>query len=210
MTQNQLKSVKNIIFDLGGVIINIDPLNILKDMPPEREKRFRQAFRTLMNQGIFDNFEIGKISETEFREAVCKEIGETLSADAFDRLWNRLLLDYPAKNIEILRRLKTGHRLFLLSNTNSIHYRAYAPRLKRTHGVSFSDLFEKVWLSHELGLRKPDEKIYKHVLENARLIPEETIFTDDTKENLAAAENLGMKTLHTERNSGLHKVFNAL
>ena len=208
MNTNHLQSVKNIIFDLGGVIINIEPLNILKDMEPEREQRFRSGFKRLSEQAVFDNFEIGQLSEKEFRQKVCREIKEDLSDNEFDRIWNRLLLDYPAKNIQIIQALKKSHRLFLLSNTNSIHYRAYAPQLEKTHGVSFSDLFEKVWLSHELGCRKPDEKIYNHVLEDANIKAEETLFTDDTLSNLEAAEKLDIKTLHVERNSGLHTVFN--
>jgi len=208
MNTNHLQSVKNIIFDLGGVIINIEPLNILKDMEPEREQRFRSGFKRLSEQAVFDNFEIGQLSEKEFRQKVCREIEEDLSDNEFDRIWNRLLLDYPAKNIQIIQTLKKSHRLFLLSNTNSIHYRAYAPQLEKTHGVSFSDLFEKVWLSHELGCRKPDEKIYKHVLEDANIKAEETLFADDTLSNLQAAEKLHIKTLHVERNSGLHTVFN--
>jgi glucose-1-phosphatase len=208
MNTNHLQSVKNIIFDLGGVIINIEPLNILKDMEPEREQRFRSGFKRLSEQAVFDNFEIGQLSEKEFRQKVCREIKEDLSDNEFDRIWNRLLLDYPAKNIQIIQALKKSHRLFLLSNTNSIHYRAYAPQLEKTHGVSFSDLFEKVWLSHELGCRKPDEKIYNHVLEDANIKAEETLFADDTLSNLQAAEKLHIKTLHVERNSGLHTVFN--
>lgn len=199
--------IKNIIFDLGGVILNIRPERITEDMPQKRIRRFHTVFKTLYARGLFDDFEKGLLSPNAFRSAVKKEINEPLSDAEFDSLWNRLLLDYPPQNIEILMALAKNRRIFLLSNTNIIHARSYMPQFKKEFGIDFQELFETVWLSYEIGLRKPDPSIFKYAWREAKLQPEETLFIDDSQENTAAAQALCIKSICMTRNAGLQSLF---
>jgi putative hydrolase of the HAD superfamily len=198
----------NIIFDLGGVIIDIEPEKIREGLADRHLRQLESAMPKLHKNRTFEDFETGRLSPDKFRESIRKAFREDLPDRHIDAAWNLLLLNFPGENIAVLKALQKTHRLFLLSNTNIIHYQAYAPQLVTEHGLSFKDIFEKEYYSFDLGMRKPDTKIFEHVLEDSRLKPEKTLFVDDTKENIEAAESLGIKGVHIERNSGLKKLFN--
>jgi len=103
-----------------------------------------------------------------------------------------LLLDFPAERIELLRRLRKKYRLFLLSNTNGIHYRKFQQQLFVQTGHYLEDLFEKTYYSHTIGLSKPDAAAFRLVIEENKLDPAETIFIDDTEANMSGAKETGL------------------
>ncbi|MDZ4668171.1 MAG: HAD family phosphatase [bacterium] len=181
-------AIKNLLFDLGAVVLNLD-----------QEKTLR-AFIKLgadldemnMQGNLFTDFEIGKISAELFVQTLHTQIKGNASKEDIVHAWNSMLLDFPPARVEMLRQLKKKYRLFLLSNTNSIHIDA----LYEEHGKEiFEELFEKIYLSHEIGHRKPNVDCYHYALNDAQLKGSETLFIDDNKGNLKGAEKAGINTL---------------
>lgn len=185
-----MQNIKNIIFDLGGVILNIDF--------KKTEEAFLQLglddFSTHISQfhvtDFFLLYETGKIDDDEFVTGVMNLTKKSVERHRVIEAWNALLLDFPPDRIELLKKLKKKFRLFLLSNTNSIHLKEFNQRLYNEYGVYLENLFEKTYYSHAVKLRKPDSAIYKKVLSENRLIAEETLFVDDTISNFPEAEKL--------------------
>jgi len=199
-----LAQFDTIIFDLGGVILDIDP------------ERTRKAFLKLVSKEELDevfankilvDFEKGLITQTEFRRGIEKIISVNIDGAIFNRAFNAMLIDYVPKRIERIQLLRKSHQLFMLSNTNEIHHSFFSNKLKKEYGVSFSDLFQHVYLSHKMGLIKPDLEIYKRVLIEQKLNPEKTLFIEDTKENADAAKKVGIETLVIPRNGNFYDYF---
>ncbi|NLA25181.1 MAG: HAD family phosphatase [Bacteroidales bacterium] len=194
--------IKNIVFDLGNVILNIDASLSVLEFEKLQLKNFDELY-TLSNQvGLFDQLEKGEIEPEEFYAKI-REISK-LDLKDFEIInaWNALILDFPKENIELLKSLKSKYRTFILSNTNYIHYKYYTEQLQTNFNINgLEDLVEKAYFSHELGYRKPDEIIYKFVENHANIKPEETLFIDDNAENCLSAEKLSWKTILYTGNS---------
>jgi putative hydrolase of the HAD superfamily len=123
-----------------------------------------------------------------------------LSDEAIDTAWNSLLLDLPPERVALLQKLSESYRIFLLSNTSSIHITQVNKILEASTGIERLDhLFETVFLSYEMGLMKPDAQIYLNVLEQAGLQAEETLFLDDNLDNINGASKLGIDTIHVQK-----------
>ena len=188
------KKIKNIIFDFGGVILNIDyqlTINAFKKLGVEN---FAELYSQASQTNIFDLLETGKISPQEFRDGLRNLIGINLSDGTFDAAWNEILLDIPIARIELLVKLKSEYNIYLLSNTNAIHYDVYINEIIKAGYSSFDDIFHKAYFSHNVGMRKPHKDIYEYVLKEENLLPEETLFIDDSIQNLKPAEELGIQT----------------
>ena len=189
--------IKNIIFDFGGVIIN---LNIALTTHAFAKLGFPDVFKRCVELGensYFDRFEIGHISDDEFHAHFCGDFGIKVDRGAFLDAWNAMLLDIPMARLEFLKKLKERYRTFLLSNTNEIHIAAFHQYIDANFGLpDLTPLFEKVYYSSRMGLRKPDGAIYRKVCEDSGLDPHETIFIDDTKPNIDSAKLEGLQVLH--------------
>ncbi len=191
------KKIKNIIFDLGGVIINIDyhlTINAFKALG-------LQNFDTIFNQakqiGVFDLLDKGLISPQEFRNEVRRITSSNLTDEQIDKAWNAMLLDFPPSRLELLGRVKSGYKTFLLSNTNAIHFEAYNQILHRTFGVeNLSVFFDREYYSHLIHMRKPDADAFELILNENNLKPEETLFIDDTLQHVEGAKKLGILAHH--------------
>ena len=194
-----LNGIKNIIFDLGGVILDIDYNLTVKAFEKLGIPNFKAQYSKMSQSNLFDNIETGKISPEEFRNLI-REVAEKDVTDAeIDHAWNALILHLPQYRIEILKKLQDNYRLFLLSNTNKIHYDDYSEVIKRENGIEgLERLFEKTYLSHEMGLRKPNPEIFNVVLNENNLVAEETLFIDDSPQHIASAKTLGIVTYHLE------------
>ena len=195
------EKIKNIIFDLGDVILNIDvPLASLSFA--ELSGREQAEILTLFKEkDIFRQFETGHLTEAGFRDYVRELlVFPDWTDDMIDTAWNSLLLDLPPERIQLLKDLRKNYRLFLLSNTSSIHITKVNQILEAATGIKrLDDLFEKVFVSYEMGLMKPDPRIYSDLLEQAGLVAEETLFLDDNLDNIKGAQTLGIDTIHVQK-----------
>lgn len=192
-----LKNIKNIIFDYGNVIFTID---FEKSQQAFTELGIKDAASIFAHSGqnpLFDQLDKGLISASEFRQGVRELSGITSLTDAqIDKAWNALLVGVPKGNHEVLLRLKNKYRTFLLSNNNEIHYASILEHLKNEYHVDDNSIFfEKDYYSHLMGMRKPNKDIFERVLEEQGLLPEETLFIDDSPQHLETAKALGMHTI---------------
>lgn len=191
-----MENIRNIIFDLGGVLYNIDQRLSLEAM---KNLGLKDLDRFLLEAGreqVFERFDRGEISPIDFRQKLRKLSGLDVPDEQIDAAWNAMLLDFPEYRIDLLEGLRGHYRLFLLSNTNAIHYPHYQRYMQQTFGVDGLDhLFEKTYLSHQLGMRKPDAEVYIHILKENELLPEETLFIDDTLEHVLGARKVGLKAV---------------
>ena len=193
--------IKNIIFDLGDVILNIDVPIASKSFADLSGREQSEILTIFKESEIFRQFETGLMDEPTFRNYVREILNfPDLSDEAIDTAWNSLLLDLPPERVELLKGLATQYRLFLLSNTSSIHITQVNKILEASTGVAkLDDLFEIVFLSYEMGLMKPDTRIYQEVLDKAGLNAEETLFLDDNADNIRGAAQLGIETIHVQK-----------
>lgn len=200
-----LKQIDTIIFDFGGVILDIEPERTIDAFTSLVGK---DALDKVIESGLLQKIETGRIQPGPFIIELKKMVGKEFSDTEFFNAWNAILLNYHPKRIEVIKKLAKSHQLFLLSNTNQIHFNHFSQKLYNEYHLTFNDLFKKAYVSHEMGKIKPDQAIYNQVIEEQALIPERTLFIEDTPENALAAEELGIKTLVIPRNGMFYEYFN--
>jgi putative hydrolase of the HAD superfamily len=191
-----MQDIKNIIFDLGGVILNIDIKRTEVALKELGIDNFFDHMSQFQVTSFFREYEMGKIDDAAFIRSIRSLSGKELPDEAAVNAWNALLLDFPQERIDLLKKLKERYRIFLLSNTNAIHYRQFQQKLYLQTGSYLEDLFERTYYSHAVKLRKPDVAIYQLVINENKLDPAETLFVDDTEGNMAGAKEAGLQTLH--------------
>ena len=189
---NNLEPIKNIIFDLGGVILNIDYHLTVEAFEKLGVPNFETIFSQFNQSNLSDEFEIGKITEEEFYKSLVELSGIDFSFLQFKRAWNAMLLDLPNSRIQLLKKLSKKYRLFLFSNTNETHYNSFIIRA----GDDFDVIFEKTYYSHQFGRRKPDGDSFSALLKENDLQPEETLFVDDSIQHIESARKIGIRTFH--------------
>lgn len=205
-----LQKINNIIFDLGGVIIDIDPMRSFDALKKLAKQEQADKFSEI--SALFLDFETGAMDNATFYRQI-RELAEqeALEDEIIAEAWNAMLLDIPADRLEVLRKLKKKYRLFVLSNTNDIHVTAFNKIVKSVCGEEdLACFFDKVYFSHDLKMRKPDAEIYAFVLNDNQLIPEETLFIDDRPENIEAAKALGIQTFQATKEKGIVAFFESL
>lgn len=187
--------IKNIIFDLGGVVITIDQEQAIRRFEELGLKDAAKQLDPYTQQGIFGDLEAGKISAEEFRSAFSKMIGRKVSYKECQYGWQGYAKDVPVRNLKALKNLKEeGYRIILLSNTNSYMMDWAESPAFDGEGHPLSYYFDAEYKSFECKLMKPDEAFFRHVLMSERIFPEETLFVDDGPRNVAAASQLGIRT----------------
>ena len=206
-----MKGVRHIIFDLGGVILNIDYQLTEQAFIDAGITNFRQLYSQLQQTPIFDEFEMGKISTQDFVTALQRLSSVPLSDQQVINAWNAMLLDFPVRRLQILNQLHIYHDLFLLSNTNEIHEQAFNKILFQARGMpNIGVFFDKVYLSHRVGLRKPMKEIFELVLNENSLQPEHTLFIDDSPQHIEGAKALGIQTIYLQKGMTMeHDIFKA-
>jgi FMN phosphatase YigB (HAD superfamily) len=191
-----MRGIKNIIFDLGGVIINLDNQRTEDAFVALGAKNFREYFGHGFAASFFKEYEIGRINDRQFIDSVRQLIGLSTSDQAIIDSWNALLLDFPAERIQLLKELRKTYRLFLFSNTNALHLAALQQIWHASFGEgSLDQYFEKTYYSHLMGMRKPDQESFEFILKENELNGQETLFVDDAIVNVEGAEKAGLKGL---------------
>ena len=191
-----MQNIKAIIFDLGGVILNIDYNKTSKAFTNLGVKNFDEMYSQKNANPLFHDLEEGKINEEEFYNAFKRSTQLKLSDQQIKTAWNAILLRYREEALQTLATIKNKYRLYLLSNTNSIHHKEFNKIFEDQIGSgSLNDYFDKAYYSHEIKLRKPGKDAYQYVLKENNLFPSETLFIDDSIQNIEAAKSLGLQTI---------------
>lgn len=192
-----MSEIKNIIFDLGGVLLEIDFARTGAAFEQLGVHDFLQRYNQQHADSFFADFEKGKHSNEDFfdhlrRLCDCHHLTNQQITDA----WNALLIHFPEERVQWLYRIAKKYRIFLFSNTNAVHYNWFAAEFEKQTGLVFNNCFVKAYYSHEMGLRKPDAASYQQILDEQQLNPAETLFIDDTEKNVLAARELGIQAIH--------------
>jgi putative hydrolase of the HAD superfamily len=190
------EKIKNIIFDFGGVILNIDYQKSVDAFKEIGLGNFEKSYSKAAQINLFNELECGLISPEEFRKGLRIVSGKNFSNVEIDYAWNKIILDLPENRVNLMNELKSRYRTFLLSNTNKIHYDLYITKLQKYGYLDFNKIFEKAYFSHEMKMRKPDNETFEFVLQEHLLIPKETLFIDDSIQHIDAAKKLGILTHH--------------
>ena len=203
-----LSGIKNIIFDLGGVILNIRYQNALEAFQKLSTSQQTIAFTQQKQSRLFDDYETGRISDQAFREGLRRHYEIEASDAEIDAAWNAMLLDIPAERITLLQALSQKYRLFLLSNTNAIHLVHFTRLVAEGFAIpSLDSLFEKTYYSHLIGQRKPDAPVFEHILKRHQLHRHETLFIDDSIQHIEGARQVGLQTLFLAPPLTINEVF---
>ena len=201
------KKIKNIVFDLGGVLVDLDFKAAINGLQKAGFANVKEQLQTLHQGGIFQKFELGEMTADEFRTAIRENSTVELTDEEVDNLWNAMLLEIPREKLELILDLRGKYMVYLLSNTNSIHWDYVCKNAFNYRGFRVNDYFEETFLSYEMHLAKPDKAIFEKVLQDANLLPEETLFIDDSEANCKAAEEVGIHAHHYHIGDDLSKVF---
>lgn len=201
-------SFKAIIFDLGGVILNINYESTINAFKKLGVANFDELYTQAKQNHVFDNFEMGKISPTEFRDYIRNASDTNLNDDDIDMAWNAMLLDLPLRRIELLKELAKTYSIFLYSNTNQIHLNAFRNSIHNQYGDNrlLEKLFIKTYYSHEINMRKPNANGFLKIINDNNLEVESTLFIDDSEQHIKGAKKIGLQTVWLE-NKDITEIF---
>lgn len=201
-----MKNIKHIIFDLGNVILNIEYQKTINEFNKIGIKDASVFYSQSIQQEIFNLLETGKISEFDFLIEVNK-LCPKASHKQILSAWNALILDLPQKRISLINNLKSSFFIYLLSNTNVIHINEIKKKIGVKKYNSFYNLFNKVYYSHEIGLRKPNPEAFNIILNENDLNVNEVLFIDDSIQHIKTAKKLGIKTYHLTKDESIEAIF---
>ena len=201
------KKIRNIVFDLGGVLVDLDFKAAINGLQKAGFANVKEQLQAFDREGIFQKFELGEMSADEFRSAIRENSTVSLTDEEVDGLWNAMLLEVPREKLELILHLRGKYMVYLLSNTNSIHWDYVCKNAFNYRGFRVNDYFEETFLSYEMHLAKPNKAIFEKVLHDANLLPEETLFIDDSEANCKAAQEVGIHAHHYHVGDDLSKIF---
>ncbi len=199
MTTLDMTTLHTIIFDLGGVIINIRYENSIVAFSNLCGFDISTLYTQHRQDPLFDRYEMGLISSDQFRAGIRTLFGIDAPNQVIDDAWNAMLLDIPKQRIELLQHVSTDKQIFLLSNTNEIHKTCFDRIFATTVELevdSISDLFTTAYYSFQMGDRKPNPSIFQRVIDEQRLDPQRTLLIEDTYQHILGAQKTGLQTLH--------------
>jgi glucose-1-phosphatase len=188
--------VKNIIFDLGGVLLNIDFKKTAEAFTKLGVKNFDSYYTQFHVNPLFKQLETGHIINESFYDELRKTASIQSGNATIDAAWNAMLLNFPAERIEKLKTLSTQYAIFLFSNTNAIHHAFFINAFYNEYGFNFDSLFKKAYYSHLIGYRKPAIEAFTFVVNDAGINAAETLFIDDTLPNADAAQQAGLQAAY--------------
>jgi HAD superfamily hydrolase (TIGR01509 family) len=192
----QAPNFKNILFDLGGVILDINVQATLKQFYELGFPAELMQFPNSMTTDLYFRYETGKLDTEQFRNEIRKAAGIEMTDHAFDEAWNAMIVRFPEERIALLKRLSKRYNLYMLSNTSSLHVKVFEKMYLEVAGEPMQEVFKKIYYSHEIGWHKPDLEAWEYVLNDAHIKAEETLFLDDNIHNIKASQELGFQAIH--------------
>ena len=188
------KGIKNLIVDFGGVLIDLDRQRCIEKFKSLGLPDVEAMLNIYHQQDFFLKYEKGLISSAEFRDTIRRKIGKPVIDVQIDDAWNSFLAGIPVSKLNLLLKLRKHYVVYLLSNTNEIHWQWSCKHAFPYRGFRVEDYFEHIYLSYEMKMAKPDVGIFQKVLDETGILPPETLFIDDSEANCRAAEALGIST----------------
>jgi len=195
--------IRNILFDLGGVILDINVQATLKRFYELGFPAELMQYPHSMNTDLFFKYETGKISAGEFRSEIRSVSGVNVSDKDFDEAWTAMLLRIPRERCDLLKKLEKRYALYMLSNTSDLHTPVFEKMFREASGMNMHELFTKIYYSHEIGFHKPDREAWDYVIKDAGITPGETLFLDDNIHNIKASQELGFRAIHIHERTNL-------
>jgi FMN phosphatase YigB (HAD superfamily) len=196
-------TIKNILFDLGGVILDIN-------VNATHQKFYELGLPSMFMQypenrltDLFYKYETGKLSTKAYYDEVRRVSGLDLSDDSINVAWNAMLVGIPVQRTALLNRLRERYRLYMLSNTSPLHAAVFEKMYLDAAGVSMHQVFDRIYYSFEIGHHKPDRAAWEYVIRDAAILPEETLFLDDNIQNIKASQELGFQAIHIHERTTL-------
>lgn len=196
-------NIRNILFDLGGVVLDIDVQATLRQFyemgfPPDLLQ-----YPLNMSTDLFYRYETGRLDTESFRNAIRKKTGLGFTDRSFDKAWNAMILGIPAERTRLIRRLGERYDLYMLSNTSELHVQVFEQMYLESAGIRMEDAFKKLYYSYRIGCHKPDHEAWEYVVRDAGITPEETLFLDDNIHNIKASQELGFRAIHIHERTHL-------
>lgn len=188
------EGIKNLIIDLGGVLIDLDRQRCLDNFNKLGLPDVEHALDFCRQQDYLHSYEKGLLTTVDFRNVIREKIGRLVTDARIDAAWNSFLVGIPTYKLELLLELRKDYVVYLLSNTNELHWKWICKNAFPYKTFRVEDYFEHIFLSFEMKMAKPEPDIFNRVLNEAGLIPEETFFIDDSADNCRAAQSLGIST----------------
>ena len=190
-----MNNIDTLIFDFGGVIINLDyskPVSEFKKLGIiDSKKLYSKKEQTK----LFDRLECGQISNENFLNEIRKK-SNTNDLELIKKAWNSILLNIPEERVHLLKKLSSKYKIFLLSNTNSIHLKEIISSYGEKKWKNFISIFNDVYFSNQIGMRKPNEDIFFYIMKKNKLDVSKTLFIDDSPQHIKTAKKIGFKTYH--------------
>lgn len=201
------RMINTIILDLGVVIIDVDYQRTATAFKNLGITGFDELYSKKKQERFFDGFEKGDLSVKDFRSEVRKHLAKNVSDQQIDDAWNAMIGHVPQQRFNFLQKLSASYRLFLLSNTNEIHIKKFSAVIEKDYGLKhFYSLFENVYLSSELGMRKPDREIFDLLIQENKLDKSHCLFVDDTLHHVEGARNARIMSLHLGEGEELSEI----
>jgi len=205
-----LNGIRNIIFDLGGVLLNIDPKKTIEAFGKLGMEQLVGDKGLSYDHDIFYQMEQGQITPDEFRKGVIELLPNRVSFQEIDAAWTAMLLDFPAIRVKLVKNLRKDFKIYLFSNTNAIHVEKFHAIFRNQHEFEVSTLFDKDFYSNEIGYRKPSPESYQEIIRLSGINPEESLFIDDSLQNVESAIASGLKGYWLEPGQKVEEIFQKL
>ncbi len=202
-----LLKAETLILDFGGVIYEISHQKQKKHFAGLGIQNFEELYSQAKQSPLFADLERGLISNEAFVSTVSGLLGQRFSEEEIHSAWNSILVGFPEENVKFLEALKDHYQLYLLSNTNAIHYEIYMGQFQERFGYDFNTLFQKTFWSFKIGMRKPDREIYDFVRSEIGQPAESMLFVDDTHTNITASRKAGIPAIWLEPGKKLEDLF---
>jgi len=204
----KLNDFDAIIFDLGGVLINLDYQRTEDAFVNLGCSNFNELYSQLNQTDLFDRFETGKVSSFHFVNRLLDMLPQGTNANQVVHAWNAMILDFPQERMKWLSEVGSRQRIFLLSNTNDLHVSSVRSSLTKTVGHGdLESYFEKAYFSCDMGQRKPDVACFEMVVRENGLDPKKTLFIDDSPQHIEGAKQIGLNTFHLKKGDEVSGVF---
>jgi HAD superfamily hydrolase (TIGR01509 family) len=187
---------KIILFDLGGVLINLDYQATISAFEKLGITNFDELYTQADQESLFDDLETGKVSSMHFINRLLDKLPAGITANQVVHSWNAMILNFPLERLKLVERLSKNHTLYLLSNTNGIHMEKVRRELQKVSRKPLEDYFSEVYLSHEIGCRKPHSETFKAVLDKMEVTADKVLFIDDSAQHIEGASAIGIESHH--------------